>query len=290
MTWFRVEAALRDHKVLGVIAEQLRVRRAEAAGLYVLTLAGFAEHEQSGRPALVSDSDLEDWARWHGRAGRFAQLFRERFVETREGQRDPPGQIKGWWRQGALFRKQQADATKPAGNTPPPTDPQSPENPATIPRGNPAGSSGYVVVVDVDDNGTRPLTAGPARVIEPIVYTQRCTVAANRGLRENPLVAGRFNELVASNQAEPAEWLRDGVAIEVAEAAIYHRAKVFRPRGRNTQPTHLGYFRDAVKDAWEKVQGQQLEGGVNTAPPSEEVDEYELAARRLEAQEAHHVS
>jgi hypothetical protein len=113
MTWFRVEAALRDHKVLGAIAEELKVRPAEAAGLYILTLAGFAEHERSGRPELVTDTDLEGWARWQGRRGRFAHLFRSRLIETREGEKDPPGQIKGWWRQEALLREQERNRTRP---------------------------------------------------------------------------------------------------------------------------------------------------------------------------------
>lgn len=290
MTWFRVEASLRDHTVLGVIAEALKVRPAEAAGLYILTLAGFAEHEPTGRPELVTDTDLEGWARWFGRRGRFAQLFRERFIERREDQRDPPGQIKGWWRQEALLREQERSRNRPGQGTRKAlegTDETAPghrDNTAVPLRGN--------VDEDEDGNERNLLTNGAEPDLSPTRYTQLCTVACNRGMRENPLIRSRFNELAASGQDEPALWQAEGIPIAVAEAAIYHRSKAYRPSANRRQPTTLGYFRAAVKDAWEKAQGRALEGDVNTTPlpDAEEIDEYERVARQLEAKERAHAS
>lgn len=104
--------------------------------------------------------------------------------------------------------------------------------------------------------------AGPTatgEAVPPLEYTQRCTAAANRGLRDNPAVGSRCNELVSSNQAGIAgEWQANGVPITVAEQTVYARAMTYQPSSRNPQPRGLAYFTAAVLDAWERTQSQAL--------------------------------
>ena len=300
MTWFRVEAALRDHKVIGVIAEALGVRPAEAAGLYVLTLAGFAEHEPSGRPALVTNTDLEGWARWHGRRGKYAELFRERLVEQRPDELDEPGTIKGWWRQKKLLERQERDRQRPGEGT-------------RKARDRPVGANGVPSGGndddDADDDGNGYEEQSSSAVAREAVatgtggisigrtdYTRRCTVACNRGLRENPKVNG-FRELVSSNQVTETEpWAEAGIPAEFAEQIVYERALSYVPRGSNRQPTTLHYFDKPLREAWEREQGRGLEGGFQPkqraadAQAEEELDIYERTARRLEAQGNNHAS
>jgi hypothetical protein len=289
VTWFRTDTGVGDHELVGAIAEALNLTVPAAVGHYVLTLAGFAEYRRDGLVTAVTDMTLEEWAKWRGKRGRFAQFFREHCVEHREGQRDLLGTVKGWWRQEALFREQERKRTRPGqGSREAEQRREGREQAARgftaesppVPRGN----------VDVDSLSSLPVLSGTSALNgaqpEPIRYTQRCTAAANRGLRENPLIEG-FNELVSSAQDEPEEWHTQGIPVAVAEQAIYHRAKTYRPRGSRRQPTTLGYFREAVGEAWAKTQGRQLEADLNTVPEKPEgLDEYELAARRLEHHEA----
>lgn len=277
MTWFRVDVGIGDHELVGAIVEGLEVSVREAVGLYVLTLAGFAEYQADGVVKSVTNTTLEEWAKWRGVKGRFATFFRSQCVESRQDQRDAPGVVKGWWRQRALLEKQLRDAAKPAGKR---------RVPPQIPRGNsggsPAGSSGYVDE-DEDENGKNlsvPPRALVSEILSPVQFTIRCTAAANRGLRENPAING-FNELVSSAQDEPGLWQTAGIPIDVAEAAIYQRAKAYRPKGRRTQPTSLGYFRLAVEDEWSKAQGRAIEGDVNTKPAEQGPSDW---VRRKEAE------
>lgn len=275
MTWFRVEAGLGDHELVGLIMEGLSVNRREAVGLYVLSLAGFAEYQPDGVVKSVTTSTLEGWAEWRGKPGRYAAFFRGHCVETRQGQPDAPGVVKGWWRNKKLLEKQERDRHK---RKKPPINP--PETPADS-WGN----------VDVDVDGDVKSSIGRSSraligsELTPAAYTIKCTAAANRGLRENPAINGRFNELASSAQDEPGLWQKAGIPIEVAESAIYQRAKEYRPKGSRIQPTTLGYFRNAVTEAWDREHGRAAEGAVNTSPPAAPAaeDEVDALARRTQA-------
>lgn len=99
------------------IAERLKVRLAEAAGLYDNVLLGFGEHQKDGNASEVSDRSLELWAVWEGTPGRFAKAFREICVIQSEEEikdvGDAVGKVKGWMRrQWKLLQKQMKDAAK----------------------------------------------------------------------------------------------------------------------------------------------------------------------------------
>lgn len=84
-----------------------------------------------------------------------------------------------------------------------------------------------------------------------LTYAQRCTIAANQGLRANSAIGERFNELATSAQSAPSDWEAAGVPIEIAERVIGERARAYRPTARNLQPRSLMYFTRAVLEAWE---------------------------------------
>lgn len=180
MTWIRWDCRTPHHETVHALAEELRVRTAEAHGLYAAVCCGFGEYQTDGRVAAVTDTSLEKWATWEGRRGRFAGAFRTHCVETREGQKDAPGVVKGWWRQAALLRKQAVDAARPgpsrrdaSGSDAAPDDPA--ENPPETRAGSwgvRRGDSAGDVDVDVNDNGTTPVSRS-AREVALLAQLQR---------------------------------------------------------------------------------------------------------------------
>lgn len=117
MTWFRAEAGISRHEIIGALAEALNVKVHEAAGLYVFTLAGFADFQVTGDASTITDTTLEQWALWRGKPGRYAAVFRRLCVEDQAGERDPIGSVRGWWRQEALLREQERSRTRPGQGT-----------------------------------------------------------------------------------------------------------------------------------------------------------------------------
>lgn len=293
MTWFRVDVGLGEHQLVGAIVEGLGVSIPEAAGLYTLTLAGFAEYQPDGMVRAVTNTTLEEWAKWNGEGGKFARFFRRHCIQRRPGQQDPPGVVKGWWRNKKLLEEQERSRRKPGQGT------------RKALRGlfgaNSGPSRGNVDVdvveiskdlvtsrttnIPTSQQTERRAREGPRAVLgESTVYLQRCTAAANRGLRENTTLNG-FNELVASAQDEPRLWLDAGIPIEIAEAAIFNRAKAYRPSGTRRQPTTLRYFTQAVEEAWSRSQSGAREAGVNVTEPAtaEPEDEFVKAGREYDA-------
>jgi hypothetical protein len=90
-------------------------------------------------------------------------------------------------------------------------------------------------------------------------YTKRCTIACNRGLRDNPRVNG-IRELMTSNQmVEVGRWLDARIPIDLAERVVYDKALAYEPAGSNRQPSSLRYFRRPVEEAFEREEGRAQE-------------------------------
>lgn len=258
MTWIRWDTGTAQHEVVGALAERLRIKPAQALGHYAAACCGFGEYQQDGNASVITSTTLEQWALWSGTKGKFALAFRDICLERREGQRDPVGSVKGWWRQRSYLEKQRADAARrhqPGEKTPQKPD----ENPRGFRGGTPSGFARHDDD-DEDGNGTTTTSSssgGP--VISKTDYAIQCTVACNRGLRENPAVGMRFNELVTGNQVAPGEWQDAGIPISLAERVVYERALAYKPAGSNRQPTNLKYFSKPVLEAWEIAQGHAVE-------------------------------
>ena len=291
MTWIRLDCELPNHPVIGLLAQELRVDTDRALACYCRTLLGFGEHRVDGRVGAVADVTLEEWAKWRGRAGRWATAFRSLCVEMREGERDQPGVIKGWWRQLKLLEKQERDRLRPGEGTRKASE--RPAGASQVPLGgndnDDENENGYGKQSSLAGERENEPLSGP---VDRIAYAQRCTIACNRGLRDNPKING-FRELATSNQMEITdEWLGHGTPVELAEQVVYDRAMSYTPRGSNRQPASLSYFSRVLQQEWEVEQSRRLEPGFQprTRESTEALDEYEAAARRLEEQERAHAS
>lgn len=86
-------------------------------------------------------------------------------------------------------------------------------------------------------------------------------IAANRGMLDNPAIGEMCNPIPTGHgtRQNVLDWLADGVPPEVAKAAVYGRAKEYRPTGTRRQVTSMAYFSGAVLDAHERHKAQQTE-------------------------------
>lgn len=81
---------LPDSRVVRGLAAELRICRAHALGSFVMLCLNCAQDHPSGHVADFSDQQIEEWAGWKGRRGRFAAAFRRVGLT-------PSGRIRGWW-------------------------------------------------------------------------------------------------------------------------------------------------------------------------------------------------
>jgi hypothetical protein len=76
-----VHAQLGSKPVVFRAMEELRLRQAEAVGYLVMLWGGCALHQEDGCVAHCSDEQIEAWANWRGRRGRFAAFIRAHHVD-----------------------------------------------------------------------------------------------------------------------------------------------------------------------------------------------------------------
>lgn len=81
MEWVAIDVHIGGNAVTHRLAEAFKLRVAEAAGLLMLTFAGMAEHAPDGSLVDVPSSQIESWAQWHGKRGKFAEFFRAQLCD-----------------------------------------------------------------------------------------------------------------------------------------------------------------------------------------------------------------
>src|SRR4051812_3920454 len=108
--WVAVESGVGRDQRVHLLAERLKISDVRAVGPLVLLWGGVAEHSPNGFVGTLPDKTLEVWAVWAGSRGRFAQAFRDLFV-------DDEGQIHAWEKHNGRFlahalkeRQRKADA------------------------------------------------------------------------------------------------------------------------------------------------------------------------------------
>jgi hypothetical protein len=280
--WYRLECDVGDDELWEELGSRLGVPGPHAFGHYGWFTGRYGERwirgKIKGRLDSLQDATIEKWARWAGTPGAFAAALRELCTDT------DSGELKGFRRRNAkILLKQLRDARKKKGESadsaPPLREPAL--DPAREPRENPHAYD------DNDGNGyEKNSSTTTAREVESVLYAQRCTVAGNRGLRDNPKVNG-FRELVTSNQVEVTdEWRAKGIPCEFAEQVVYQRAEAYQPRGSNRQPVGLNYFTKAILTEWEVEQGRGLERDFQPKPTVVKADssddEFVIAGRQLD--------
>lgn len=258
--WIRLDCDAAHHQLFDDLAEAIGVGSVQAYGHFFAMTGQLAKFGTDGALAPLSDRTLEKWALWDGEPGRWAAAVRAHCQDPETGE------LRGFRRRNErLLQKQRADALKRK----PPRNPRKtlagnqelpPENPRANDDDDGNENKASSSAAGARAGAIAPEAADPGgSAVSPLEYTQRCTAAANRGLRDNPAIGSRCHELVSSNQAGIAgEWQASGVPITVAEQTVYARAAAYQPSPRNPQPHRLTYFTAAVHEAWERAQLQAL--------------------------------
>jgi hypothetical protein len=110
VTWIRFECATPDDPLWAELAEAAGCDVATAFLSYWTMLARLAKTHPSGQLDQVTDEQLERWAGWRRRRGRWAAAIRTRCQEPAASPR--AGMLRGWWRNLAPLEKQARDAKK----------------------------------------------------------------------------------------------------------------------------------------------------------------------------------
>lgn len=79
--WIRVHANLHAKPVVFRAMESLGVRKAEAIGLLVTFWGSVSQHVVNGNIKDATDLQLEEWAGWNGKRGRFAAFVRAKHLD-----------------------------------------------------------------------------------------------------------------------------------------------------------------------------------------------------------------
>jgi hypothetical protein len=87
--WIRVHANLADKPIVWRVVDQLKVSQNEAIGLLVRFWGAMSQHGANGRVASLNDSQIEAWAGWRGKRGRFAEFVRANHT-------DEDGRVREW--------------------------------------------------------------------------------------------------------------------------------------------------------------------------------------------------
>lgn len=113
--WIRVNARLADDKDVRAFARALLpdvptwMAVSCACGLLATLWGRCIDDQEDGIVSGVDDDALEEWAKWRGEPGKFAALFRERFVEK-------DGKIVLWDEyQGTLIARRAYDRWRKGG-------------------------------------------------------------------------------------------------------------------------------------------------------------------------------
>ncbi len=87
--WIRVHANLAGKPIVWRAVEALHVSQHEAMGLLVQFWGAVSQHATHGNVSDIADAQLEAWAGWTKKRGRFAAFVREKHVA-------PDGRLREW--------------------------------------------------------------------------------------------------------------------------------------------------------------------------------------------------
>lgn len=103
MNWIRVSVSVGRDASVGDLARACGVSRVTTTGHWVLVLTAMAEGCVDGDLSRVSDDNLEEWADWRGKRGRFAQSVRRYLCNEQ-------GVMRSWGKyNGSKLREMEAD-------------------------------------------------------------------------------------------------------------------------------------------------------------------------------------
>jgi hypothetical protein len=202
-------------------------------------------HAPDGRIGNVTDRSVETWARWTGKRGKFAPVFRELYQR-------PDGVLSGWQeRQGKLIERAEKDRARHRR--------KSVDIPTESPR-NILGGSAEIPSLRNDNDTVRSSDVVVSAPIEDAIPKEQQPVAVLLTSATNQGIAAKYGE-----QPNPIRFSHPGsmaaaetiIAREVpvlfARDAFYSAARecpLARP------PQSLKYFLPQVLDAWDREQSR----------------------------------
>lgn len=87
MNWIAIATAIVDDPSIGALSEDIKRDVVPTVGHVVLVLCKLPQHAPDGSLGSVTDSTIEQWARWRGARGVFAAAFRARLCTDDRGVR-----------------------------------------------------------------------------------------------------------------------------------------------------------------------------------------------------------
>lgn len=241
--WIRVHANLADKPVVWRAVEALGVPAPEAIGLLVSFWGAVSQHAANGNIAALPDSQIEAWARWTRKRGKFAAFIRAQHSDAdgRVNEWDEyAGHLEERRRQSRDRKRKSRDSHSDGRVTSSPTIRNDNDTKRDVP-----------VVVEELANAPTELTA------------QFVTICANRAITEHwseqpsPLVASGAVSLVT-------ELTRIGVPIDIARLSIYEQC---RESKQAFPPKSVNYFKPGILKAWEAELSRRALAASGEVPP-----------------------
>lgn len=292
--WIRVHANLAAKPVVWRAAEALGVSQNEAVGLLVRLWGAVSLYGENGQLAGLPDAQIESWAGWRGKKGRFATFIRSHHL-------DADGRVNEWDEYaGALETRRRKDRDRKRTSRG-----QSAGHPQDCPPDGGGGSAPARAKRDetttttttnyFDPPATREARETPsgtapdgAVIGEPALTALYLVVWANGAITErwgeqpSPLTRGTHATQLADDlRAAGVEW-------ETARLSIYDQCR----RSKNPRPPRtVNYFRDGILEAWQRETARREMAAAGDTAPSPGLDDSNVfiaTAARMAAQEAAH--
>jgi len=289
--WIRVHANLIDKPVVDRASHELGVAPHEAIGLLVQFWGAVSQHATNGAVAERSDAQLERWAGWARKRGRFAAFIRAHHLDAdgrvnewdeyagkletrREHERERKRLERERRTKEAADRDARRRGTAAHGPADHPADDHA-DHPSDVTRtvtqtvqparANETRRDDTRVVVDDDEERAKTAAAIVSAVTDPPALT-----AIYLAIWANGAVTERWGEQPSPYTASQAETIAldlqtAGVEWSVAKAAIYRQCRDSR---RPDPPKSPAYFGPGVIKAWnqELARRAAVESG-ERAPP-----------------------
>jgi hypothetical protein len=283
--WVRVHANLRGKPVIARAVAALGVSENEAMGLMVSFWGQVSQHVVNGFLTGTTDRQLEVWAGWTRKRGRFAAFIKAHHM-------DANGRVNEWDEYAGKLearrardreRKEEERARKSGGR----------------PKDNPQDVTGDSIPTRANET-TRDVTSTPVVVLRSVRvdsieeratadaaadYATKLTVAANRA------ITARWGEqtrvLMAGQSYEIVSVLMDaGITIDEATESIRSQCE---KSSKAFPPKSINWFRDGIIDAMDQKAARAMAASMPT-PDADDPFGLKRWARETDARESENTS
>lgn len=279
--WIRVNAALLDDKDVRRFGIDLLPKiepwaaRAAGAGFLTALWGKMSTLQPDGSVAHRDDEQLEEWAQWKGKAGHFATLFRERFV-------DQHGVIVLWEEyQGAALARRAADKLRKASA-------RASGQPADVPADTPPDSPRDVRVTsgrneneNENETNTNSGTAEATPDLSKGEPRPQKTVENPVHIADGYEISATVRRFMARFYGAATAKRREEVAREITAGILHNGVKL---KGEIVQAVDVQHLDDMCQEVMEDPPRQTNAAWVIVLMKIQETRDATLRARALEAE------